>query len=136
MLSQVARHTAKQFIPRLPSTLNIQPIRFMSLPANQSLDGPAITSIREKIQKEFPDAAHFEIYNDSFMHVGHAGVAASQNKTESHIRIELVSDVFKGVKLPARHRMIYKVINDDVQKYDIHAIQLKTKTPEEIAKVK
>ncbi|CAL9729056.1 bolA-like protein 1 [Monosporozyma unispora] len=110
-------------------------VRRMSLlPANQSIEGPAITSIKAKVHREFPTATHFAIFNDSYKHKGHEGVASSPNKTESHIRIELVSDKFEGVKLPMRHRMIYKLIGDEMEQYHIHAVQLKTKTPEEIAK--
>lgn len=104
------------------------------VPANQSVTGPAISSIKTRLVQSFPQASHMAIYNDSYQHVGHEGVASSPNKTESHIRIELVSDEFTGVKLPMRHRMVYKVIQEDMDKYQIHAVQLKTKTSKEIGK--
>lgn len=101
---------------------------------NQSIDGPAITSIKNKIESRFPNATHFAIFNDSYLHKGHGGIADSKNKTESHVRIELVTDDFEGMRLPMRHRMIYKLIQDEMQQYNIHAVQLKTKTAKEMAK--
>lgn len=105
-----------------------------TLPPNQSIEGPAITSIKNKIESRFPNAAHFAIFNDSYLHKGHGGIADSRNKTESHVRIELVTDDFEGMRLPMRHRMIYKLIQDEMQTYNIHAVQFKTKTVKEMAK--
>lgn len=105
------------------------------LPSNQSIQGPAITSIKNKIKTRFPNATHFAIFNDSYLHKGHGGIMNSRNTSESHVRIELVTDDFEGMKLPMRHRMIYKLIQDEMQRYNIHAVQLKTKTVKEMAKV-
>lgn len=104
------------------------------MPSNLSIDGPAITSIKNKIETRFPDATHFAIFNDSYLHNGHGGIADLRNKNESHFRIELVTDDFEGMKLPMRHRMIYKLIQDEIKQFNIHAVQLKTKTVEEMAK--
>ncbi|KAK5960772.1 Bol1p PWA37_002209 [Arxiozyma heterogenica] len=104
-------------------------------PSNQSIQGPAITSIKNKIKARFPNATHFAIFNDSYLHKGHGGIMNSRSTSESHVRIELVTDDFEGMKLPMRHRIIYKLIQDEMQRYNIHAVQLKTKTVKEMAKV-
>lgn len=108
--------------------------KMSTLPPNQSIEGPAITSIKAKIEQKFPTATHIAIFNDSHKHMGHEGVALSLNKSESHIRIELVAGEFEGMKLPMRHRMIYKLISEEMDQYHIHAVQLKIKTPQEAVK--
>lgn len=100
-------------------------------PSNQSITGPVVTSVKSHVRENFPDLKHFEIFNDSYKHMGHAGIAHSSNQQESHLRLELVSDRFKGLSLPNRHRLVYAAISNDMKKYNIHAIQLKTKTIEE-----
>lgn len=106
------------------------------LAKNERTDGPVLTSVRKIIVESFPDLAQFQIYNDSYKHSGHHGIADSPNKTESHIKLEIVSDKFNGLSLPNRHRMVYKLLNDDMKKYHIHAVQLSTKTVEEYNKTK
>ena len=103
---------------------------------NQRIDGPVITSVRETIIDSLPGLFNLAIFNDSYKHAGHHGIGNSENKTESHIRLEIISDDFKGLNLPSRHRMIYKLLADDMKKYDIHAVQLNTKTIEEYVRVK
>ena len=50
-------------------------------------------------------------------------------------RLNIVSDVFKSKMQPARHRMVYGILREELeQPGGIHALQLKTKTPEEIEK--
>ena len=53
------------------------------------------------------------------------------NRTESHMRLEIVSDKFQGMTLPARHRYIYDLLADAMKHYRIHALQLTTRTVEE-----
>lgn len=103
---------------------------------NQRIDGPVITSVRETIIDSLPGLFNLTIFNDSYKHEGHHGVAESANKTESHIRLEIISDDFKGLNLPSRHRMIYKLLDNDMKKFNIHAVQLNTKTIEESKRVK
>ena len=38
-----------------------------------------------------------------------------QNKTESHFRLEIVSDVFEGKSLPARHRLVYSLLANELK---------------------
>jgi stress-induced morphogen len=49
--------------------------------------------------------------------------------------VNIVSEEFKTKMQPARHRMIYTLLSDELkQEGGIHALQLRTKTPEEEAK--
>ena len=54
---------------------------------------------------------------------------------ETHFRIVVTSDAFKSKMQPARHRIIYGLLKEELQtEGGIHALQLKTKTPEEESK--
>ena len=73
-------------------------------------------TVKAMIQKGMPDA-HVEV-------VGPDGV---------HFEAVVVSEQFKG-KLPlARHRMVYATLGDKMGG-EIHALQLKTLTPDEAKK--
>lgn len=56
---------------------------------------------------------------------------ASTSK-ETHFRLVITSEAFKSKMQPARHRMIYGLLKDELaMDGGIHALQLKTRTPEE-----
>jgi stress-induced morphogen len=56
---------------------------------------------------------------------------------ETHFRVYITSDSFKGKMQPARHRMIYTLFKDEMaQEGGIHALQLRTRTPEEEEKIR
>lgn len=47
-------------------------------------------------------------------------------------RAIIVSEAFKSKMQPARHRMVYALLKEEMaQEGGIHALQLSTKTPEE-----
>jgi BolA protein len=69
---------------------------------------------------------HLEIIDDSARHIGHAGAASGGG----HFRIVLVSDVFRGMDLVARQRLVYEALGDAMRSR-IHALALRTVTPEE-----
>ncbi|KGR16657.1 BolA protein [Candida albicans L26] len=95
--------------------------------------GPIESSIISKITNEFKPL-YFKIDNDSHKHAHHAGIRGAKNKTESHFRLEIVSDVFEGKSLSARHRLVYSLLANELKNDGVHALQMKTKTPEEINK--
>ncbi|TFB02907.1 hypothetical protein CCMA1212_005036 [Trichoderma ghanense] len=72
-----------------------------------------------------------EIYNDSHLHSHHKAMAGNTSK-ETHFRLVIISDVFATKMQPARHRMVYALLRDEMaQEGGIHALQLRTLTPEE-----
>ena len=74
------------------------------------------------------DPAAIEVVDDSHKHVGHAGARGGQG----HFSVDIVSAAFAG-KLPlARHRMVYATLGEKMGG-EIHALQLRTLTPEEAA---
>lgn len=51
--------------------------------------------------------------------------------TQDHFEALIVSTAFAGKSLIERHRIVYAALGDRM-KADIHALTLKTKTPEEV----
>ena len=51
---------------------------------------------------------------------------------ETHFRLVITSDAFKSKFSPARHRLVYSLLKDELQKEGgVHALQLQTRTVEE-----
>ena len=72
-----------------------------------------------------------EIYNDSSKHAHHVAMQDSASK-ETHFRLIITSEAFKSKMQPARHRMVYALLEEELKKEGgIHALQLKTRTREE-----
>ncbi|QLQ81731.1 hypothetical protein HG537_0F04920 [Torulaspora globosa] len=105
--------------------------RTMSIAPDRSIQGPTAQSITNKIRASFPDLSHFALFNDSYKHAGHQGIADSNNRTESHFRLELASDRFLGMNLPSRHRLVYGLLAEELGPGRVHALQLTTRTLEE-----
>ena len=78
-------------------------------------------TITEKLNQAF-SPEHLEISNESHMHSGPA--------TESHFKVVLVCNDFEGKMLIARHRMVNKVLEEELNG-GIHALALHTMTMEE-----
>lgn len=52
-------------------------------------------------------------------------------------RVFITSDIFKSKMQPARHRMVYSILKDEIAAQGgIHALQLRTRTVEEDEKAK
>ncbi len=84
-------------------------------------------TITTKLNNAF-SPEHLEVINESFMHNVPAG-------SESHFKIIIVCDDFKDKMLIARHRLVNKVLQDELGKEQseggIHALALHTMTMEE-----
>ncbi|RDW87151.1 BolA family protein [Aspergillus mulundensis] len=86
--------------------------------------------MREKITTAF-SPSNLIIRNDSHLHAHHAPMQGSTSK-ETHFHVTITSSAFQSKMQPARHRMVYGLLKDEMsQDGGIHALQLKTKTPEE-----
>ncbi|MBW9267548.1 MAG: BolA/IbaG family iron-sulfur metabolism protein [Candidatus Thiodiazotropha sp. (ex. Lucinisca nassula)] len=85
-----------------------------------------MTTIQETIQTKLASAfapLHLEVVNESHMHNVPEG-------SESHFKVVLVSEAFKGEKLINRHRQVNKVLTEELQG-GVHALALHTLTPED-----
>ena len=57
---------------------------------------------------------------------------ADSTSSETHFRLVITSAAFVAKMQPARHRMVYALLKDEMARDGgIHALQLKTMTPEE-----
>ncbi len=70
-----------------------------------------------------------EVVDDSHKHAGHSGW---QPGGETHFRVEVVSQAFAGESRVARQRRVYALLSEEMSER-IHALQLKTLTPDEDA---
>lgn len=67
-----------------------------------------------------------EIEDDTRKHAGHAGAAGGAG----HFNVTVVSPVFSGQGLLARHRMVYDALASMMHS-EIHALSIRALTPEE-----
>jgi len=52
--------------------------------------------------------------------------------SETHFRLVITSEAFRSKMQPARHRLVYSLLKEEMAKEGgIHALQLRTMTPEE-----
>lgn len=84
--------------------------------------------IHALLTKNLKHIHHLEVINESDLHVGHAG---HDGRGESHFKITLISDDFKGLNRVQSHRKIYEILGDLVTKR-IHALALDIKTYDNI----
>ena len=62
---------------------------------------------------------------------------AGSTSRETHFALTIVSEAFKSKMQPARHRMVYALLKEELDREGgIHALQLRTKTPEEEEKLR
>jgi BolA protein len=79
--------------------------------------------LRERLIARFAPV-RLEIDDESHLHAGHAGAAGGQ----SHFRVRIVADAFRGMSAVARHRLVYAAV-DDMLKSDIHALAIEALPP-------
>jgi intracellular septation protein len=80
--------------------------------------------LRERLESRFAPA-QLTVEDESHLHEGHAGAAGGQ----SHFRIRIVAEAFRGISSVARHRLIYAAV-DDLMKSDIHALAIEASPPD------
>ena len=68
-----------------------------------------------------------ELRDDSASHVGHAGAASGGG----HYELRLVSAQFAGQSKIARHRLVYHLLGDLMQR-EIHALAMNLLAPDEV----
>jgi BolA protein len=79
--------------------------------------------LRERLESRF-NPAQLTVDDESHLHEGHAGAAGGQ----SHFRVRIVSEAFRGISSVARHRLVYAAVAD-LLKSDIHALAIEALPP-------
>ncbi|KAF3453260.1 hypothetical protein FNV43_RR03700 [Rhamnella rubrinervis] len=87
------------------------------------------TRIRERLEKEL-GPIELLVEDISYQHAGHAGVRGSDGET--HFNVKVVSEEFQGKSLVKRHRLIYDLLQEELQS-GLHALSIVAKTPSEVS---
>ncbi|KAI4123277.1 MAG: hypothetical protein LQ347_006219 [Umbilicaria vellea] len=91
---------------------------------------PVEDAMRVKITEAL-NPSTLEIHNDSHLHAHHKAMKDSTSR-ETHFRVVIASEAFKSKMQPARHRMVYSLLKEELEREGgVHALQLRTRTPEE-----
>ena len=80
--------------------------------------------ISDKITVDF-----IKIFDYTMEHENHATFEGN-----FHLSMTLVSPDFEGMSLIERHQLVYKLV-DEYMPHEIHALTMKTHTPEEYKKI-
>ena len=90
------------------------------------MNADRVERIRAALQALQP--LSLEIRDDSHRHAGHEGARDGRG----HFAVDIVSEAFAGLAPLARHRRVYTALGDMMQT-DIHALQVRARTPAEAA---
>eukprot|EP00920_Eleutheroschizon_duboscqi_P034350 GHVT01082529.1.p1 GENE.GHVT01082529.1~~GHVT01082529.1.p1 ORF type:complete len:197 (+),score=48.33 GHVT01082529.1:1557-2147(+) len=95
-----------------------------------ALEGPISRSIRDKLTTTLAPSK-LEIRNDSKEHTGHPAMKGN-NRTETHFWVSICSEAFAGLRPLERHRLVYKILDDEIKKENgIHALSIQACSPNE-----
>lgn len=91
--------------------------------------GPVYTRVMEKLKSALKPTV-ITLVDESHLHASHA---QSPKTPESHFNLNIVSPEFEGLSLLQRQRKVYTILSDELKDH-IHALSMKTKTPDEEAR--
>ena len=87
-------------------------------------------AVADQIRRKLTDAlapSRLRLSDDSHRHAGHAG---ARPEGETHFTVEIVSDAFAGLSRIDRHRLVHRILADELSG-PVHALSLKMLTPTE-----
>ncbi len=87
--------------------------------------GEVANTIHDKLSGAFAPNA-LEVIDESHLHEGHAGARPGG---QSHFRVKIVAEAFKGKSLVQRHRMVNQALADELAG-PIHALAISAAAPE------
>ena len=82
--------------------------------------------IEDKLTKAFAPA-RLDVIDESHQHAGHAG---SRPGGETHYRVHIVSEAFRGKSRIERHRMVNETLSHELQG-GVHALAIHASAPGE-----
>ena len=85
---------------------------------------------RDRIAAKLASAfapVRLDVQDESHQHAGHAG---SRPEGETHFRVHIVSDAFRGKSRIERHRMVNAALADELAG-GVHALAIHARAPEE-----
>ena len=87
--------------------------------------------IKERLEKALVPV-ELNVEDVSYQHAGHAAVRGSGDG-ETHFNLKIVSKEFEGKSLVKRHRLVYDILQEELQT-GLHALSIVAKTPSEVGK--
>jgi BolA protein len=82
--------------------------------------------IKEKLTSAFAPQ-RLDVVDESHQHEGHAG---HRPGGETHFRVHIVSEAFRGKSRLARHRMVNETLSSEL-KAGVHALAIHASAPDE-----
>lgn len=85
-------------------------------------------SVRDRIRARLTEAFRplaLDVVDESELHKGHAG---HRPEGESHFRVRITAEAFRGKSRLAAHRMIYGELAGEIAK-GVHALAIEAKAP-------
>lgn len=86
--------------------------------------GPVGQRITKKLSESFAPAS-LQVIDESHHHAGHSG---SRADGESHFRVVIVAEAFRGKSRVDQHRMINAALADEL-KARVHALAIQASAP-------
>jgi BolA family transcriptional regulator, general stress-responsive regulator len=86
--------------------------------------GPVGRTLEEKLNAAFHPQA-LSVIDESHQHAGHSG---SHAEGESHFRVKIMAEAFRGHSRVQQHRMVNAVLSVEL-KNRVHALALETSAP-------
>lgn len=90
--------------------------------------GRVADAMRAKLAERFRPV-HIELIDESSRHAGHAG---ARPEGETHFRLVIVAEAFRGVGRLARQRIVHDCLAEDLRG-PVHALSLALHAPGEVA---
>ena len=84
----------------------------------------AIDRIRSKLTGAFAPVT-LEVVDESHLHKGHAG---HRPEGETHFRVKIASEAFRGISRVKAHRLVYDVLAGEIAA-GLHALAIEAKAP-------
>ncbi|MBT4891157.1 MAG: BolA family transcriptional regulator [Rhodospirillales bacterium] len=72
--------------------------------------------------------AVLDVINESALHAGHAGHTEAGGGNETHFKLNIESEHFRGMNQVARQRKVYELLAE-VFKDGVHSVTMTTKIP-------
>ncbi len=86
--------------------------------------GPVGQTISAKLEHSFAPTS-LEVIDESHQHAGHSGARADG---ESHFRVKIISESFRGKSRVEQHRMINALLAGEL-KERVHALAIQSGVP-------
>ena len=87
--------------------------------------GPVGQTISAKLVQDFTPVS-LAVIDESHLHAGHSG---SRPDGESHFRVKIVAEAFRGKSRVAQHRLINEALAEELRER-VHALAIQASAPD------